>query len=532
MKKLDRIKLLQIWLKTYGIWLLFGGFLLVRLLFLFEILIDHDEYYTIEVVSRDWMDMHQFMADDVHVPLMFYIFKVVSLFSGVDHNVFRIVTVALGMWGLWMFFVLLKRYFSSVYAYVGTAIVGFGGFHVAYSQNLRMYALLFLLSVYVLYYFLGLLDKSKTSYWWGYVISSVLLLYTHIFGVFLVFYTCCILIFKKKKESIPYIIALAIGAIPFGLFMLYQVYLKLVGQSYGNWMSPTRWNELYWVFSALSNSYILTIIFIILFVYAGYCAYTQKNQLMLMLFGLAIWCVFFPMLISIYITPMFALRYFMITLPVFVILILYAYEHMYQYVHILWVVLCLSFLYHMFFFVHPLTMVYVLLSTIIVVLVYYAKPKISYQKTLYIGFIIAVFFFLLLAVGIYHYERYQAQQQVQACVEQVAEIVSTIDGNNIYTLRWLNNWVDGHQPTPYAHAYYTRYFNVTTHLVNKQWMVDVEHDIYSLSPPIYAWSLDKYFNFSQSGHVQVNRTQCYGVDFIHFSKNSTRSIPLMLLNVQ
>ena len=192
----------------------------------------HDEWYTYDIVARNFSSMNAQMYDDVHMPLYFYVAKIYTEIFQLTKSNLKFLSVIFGILGIIAFYIFTKKYFQEKIAILSTAILSFSVFHVSYSQTARMYSMLFLFTVISLYFLFEIIFENKKRSIIGYVIANLVVLYTHFFGFFfLLFETLTIYQFrdkiKDKKRTIYGQMILILLSIPFAIFMLIQIIRKI-----------------------------------------------------------------------------------------------------------------------------------------------------------------------------------------------------------------------------------------------------------------------------------------------------------------
>lgn len=144
-----------------------------------------DESFSWAQATMSYGGMMSTVMVDVHPPLYFNIlFAAVKIF-GDSEFVLRLPSVVFGLLTVWMVCLIGLRLKLGRYAIAAAFFVAISVFQIRYSQEARMYALTAWLSVVSMYAFLGLYrdDAGKRQYFF-YVLATVLLLYSHVFGLF------------------------------------------------------------------------------------------------------------------------------------------------------------------------------------------------------------------------------------------------------------------------------------------------------------------------------------------------------------
>ena len=103
---------------------------------------------------------------------------ITQLFPNSDFAL-RIPSVIFGLTSVYLLFILGRRLFNTKVGLIASFMLAISPFHIWYSQELRSYSLLMLLTTISVYYFWLGLHKNKKKYWIGYLISTLAALYTH-----------------------------------------------------------------------------------------------------------------------------------------------------------------------------------------------------------------------------------------------------------------------------------------------------------------------------------------------------------------
>lgn len=162
--------------------------LLVRLYGLTKASIWHDEGFTAMLAARDWSNIWQGSARDVHPPLYYELLHGWILLFGQSVLALRLLSVFAGVVVVGLAMILTKKISTKNTALLAGLILALNPFLIRYSQEVRMYGVL---GVFLLVAILGviyILDKPKS--WLGYVLYSLGItagLYTHYFTVLVVF---------------------------------------------------------------------------------------------------------------------------------------------------------------------------------------------------------------------------------------------------------------------------------------------------------------------------------------------------------
>lgn len=161
----------------------------VRTAYLAEESLWLDEVTT--VVARTGMPLRELIAtaaqSSPHPPLYFVFLTFWFDVLGVSPFTARLFSVGVGVAAVLLIYLVGRRLFDETTGLAAALFLAVSPFHVQYSREARMYALMVLFALASYYYFVRLTrgDRTPTTVV-GYVVATVLLLYTHIYGGFIV----------------------------------------------------------------------------------------------------------------------------------------------------------------------------------------------------------------------------------------------------------------------------------------------------------------------------------------------------------
>jgi uncharacterized membrane protein len=147
-----------------------------------------DEAVSAEVAKLYIMEQIRWMMDmnDNNPPLYYLLLHFwVSLFGDSEFSL-RLPSAILGSCSVLMIYTVGKMLFSRTVGTLSSLILAISVFHIEYSQEARAYSLMAFLTLLSFYFFIRTIGGSKKAYTIAYVISSVLLMYSHFYGVFFI----------------------------------------------------------------------------------------------------------------------------------------------------------------------------------------------------------------------------------------------------------------------------------------------------------------------------------------------------------
>ena len=149
-----------------------------------------DEGWTVYFATADVPSMIARTAIDIHPPFYYLILHLWTLIFGPSAVSVRLFSMGVGALSVPLMFLVARRLFGPRTALVAALILSVAPFHVYYSQEARMYALVTLLVLASSYLFLLLLEEqaSRTKrrvHWILYVLATSMAMYTQYYAAFL-----------------------------------------------------------------------------------------------------------------------------------------------------------------------------------------------------------------------------------------------------------------------------------------------------------------------------------------------------------
>ncbi len=228
-----------------------------------------DEGITVRTVSDTFAAMKQILARAIHPPLHYLILHPVAHTFGNSEFVVRIPSAIFGIVSIFMTYRIGKLLFDTRTGLFAAGLVALSFFQIRYSQEARNYALLNMLSLFSYYYFINLLHRPSRKHTSGYLISTVLLLYTHAFGIFTIFSHNLYMLIrvavlrKDTRPSLPHWIGLqALTVLLFVPWISVLMYHVTTRQSTGSWQKTPSLHTLSATFGVYAGSLPLLILFV------------------------------------------------------------------------------------------------------------------------------------------------------------------------------------------------------------------------------------------------------------------------------
>jgi len=169
-----------------------------------------DEATSLFLARMDISTLTAWTAHDIHPPLYYALLHLWLVF-GESEFALRSLSVVAGVFGVAGIFLLANTLFDKTTALLAALLLSVSPFHLWYSQEVRMYALVTTLTLFASWYLALALNNQRRRHWTGYVICSTLALYTHYYAFFLILSHWAIVIFwigstrgnpRRQRETV------------------------------------------------------------------------------------------------------------------------------------------------------------------------------------------------------------------------------------------------------------------------------------------------------------------------------------------
>ncbi|MHB0975757.1 MAG: glycosyltransferase family 39 protein [Candidatus Aquicultorales bacterium] len=167
-----------------------------------------DEGWSVRLANMGLGGMlKELAAKDINPPLHFVLLNGWIKLFGDSEIAVRSISALAGAFSVFMLYRLGRLLYDEDTGLIASAFLAVSWFHLYYSQEARGYSLMVLFSILSFYFFAKLFRKRSIGNSAGYVLSSALLLYTHVFG-FLVLasqmvYVCALFVGAGNRNNRP-----------------------------------------------------------------------------------------------------------------------------------------------------------------------------------------------------------------------------------------------------------------------------------------------------------------------------------------
>ncbi len=226
----------------------------------------NDEYLTWEIAKAAFpKEFFEAIIRNCHAPLHYLYLKIWMFFFDDSDFSLRLSSLVPGALSILMMFFVgrnIGKKTSDMAGITAAMFCAISAFLIYFSQEVRIYSLLFFLSALHSYFALKTLDNPSKKNCVFFVLSALLVMLEHTIGFVYVFFSSIGVIFFASKNAKfrkflvnSFLIAL-IAFIPVGIF-LYNVMFNQ--QYFSQWWAPFSWAKLAFFFTDLFTPYLVNI---------------------------------------------------------------------------------------------------------------------------------------------------------------------------------------------------------------------------------------------------------------------------------
>ena len=210
-----------------------------------------DEESSIKFATKPLTSLIKYAEKETHPPLYYIILHYwINQFGDSETSV-RFLSLIFGVIAIFFMYKVGELLFNRETGLLSSLILAISEFHIQHSQEARMYSFMALLTLISIYFFIKMLQEKKIKTTIFYVFFSALLMYSHIYGMFIIamqnIYAITMLILARKDIKITFKrwmiiqIILLIIFIPWIIVLANQVMGMKIGEFVNiNWIEkPT-----------------------------------------------------------------------------------------------------------------------------------------------------------------------------------------------------------------------------------------------------------------------------------------------------
>ncbi len=142
-----------------------------------------DEAFTVAIAKLSVPNLIAADTGDTNPPLYYLLLHYWIDLFGTSESAVRLLPALFGTLAIPVAYLVGRQLFDREAGIWGALLLAVSSFNIYYAQETRMYSLMVLLALVSMYFFLRLVQQASTAVSVGYVLSTALLLYTHVYGL-------------------------------------------------------------------------------------------------------------------------------------------------------------------------------------------------------------------------------------------------------------------------------------------------------------------------------------------------------------
>jgi uncharacterized membrane protein len=190
-----------------------------------------DEAWSVHVARQGVVGALRLAIGDIHPPLYFILLHYWGKLAGFGELSIRFLSLIFSLLIVPSIYYVVRKVFDTKAALTTMAIAAFAPVYVAYAQEARMYAILPLLYLFIIYRLYQLMEGGgmRRRWWVELAIAEVLSIYLHYFSFFMLIYANLFIAFWRRR------VAFALRRWFFSQLAVVLLYLPWV------WIAMPRW---------------------------------------------------------------------------------------------------------------------------------------------------------------------------------------------------------------------------------------------------------------------------------------------------
>ena len=228
-------------------------------------------------------EIFEILKVDVHPPLYYYIIHFFLEIFGDTAYVAKFVSVLFGLGGLVTLYALGKELFNKNVALIAVLLLALNHFHIYYSQEARMYAMLSFTTTLSFLFLVRFIKTPTVKMALLYALSAVLLINSHFYSLFPLCAQSLIILYfiisPYKTTRIKFLLySLMAGVITLVSFIPSLVILQGTSGIKSFWIPASAWNVYSAMFVEFLGSEIAVIIAVITILYFLFTVFKEEGS--------------------------------------------------------------------------------------------------------------------------------------------------------------------------------------------------------------------------------------------------------------
>jgi mannosyltransferase len=217
-----------------------------------------DEMWSIATSRLSWPSLLSVVLHEDSNASLYYALLHVWMHLGTSEASVRLLSVLVGVATAWAVYLLGRRLAGARVGLVASLLVAVNGFHIQYSQEARSYSLVVLLVTLSTLFFVKSIEEPTWRNWGGYILTSALAIYGHVFAVLVLASHWSSLPLLRRREVFWRRLLASAGAIgvlvlPVAILLLARMREPMPPLSWAPKPSLRLLAGLFWLFSGNTN---------------------------------------------------------------------------------------------------------------------------------------------------------------------------------------------------------------------------------------------------------------------------------------
>lgn len=164
----------------------------------------YDENYTLYTSGLDAGPMQESIVRDfVHPPLHYYLLHYWMKVFGFGQLPARLMSLVFGVLSVPLIFLLGRLLFGPAAGLMAALLLAVSQLGVNHSQEARAYSLALFLVLGSIYAFARAVRERRSGFWWAYVATSILMVYSHYYTAFVVLAQLAFAVIYRRRYPTP-----------------------------------------------------------------------------------------------------------------------------------------------------------------------------------------------------------------------------------------------------------------------------------------------------------------------------------------
>ncbi len=287
-----------------------------------------DEPFSLYHSSASILDIFKMLPNENNPPLHFLILHFWIELFGIEPFPTRLLSAIFSSFAVVYTYFFGKEFLNHRTGIAAAFILCLSNLNIVFAHEVRVYSLFTLLAIATAYYYFKMLFGPGKTYKYPFILSSLLLIYSHFFGLillaglFLIPFSSKSFFFTHLKSRMQSFFWIGVFYLPYSIILLNRFFAT----SEGNWVPKPNMSHLSWGIGLFTHFGRFTfIVELILFVYVLYFILqrgeaVKKGYSILLLFSFCYFSMFFASSFM----PMFIERYLVYLSPFFYLSLFYA----------------------------------------------------------------------------------------------------------------------------------------------------------------------------------------------------------------